>query len=128
MKISAKQIEAILALPGPKRYAHFIKVAADQRRVWGLFSDGWALAGTSDGREVFPLWPAREYAELCAFGSWAGYEPREIDLDTLFERLIPKLAESGTLVGVFPTPADKGVTPDLNQFEADLNEELAKIE
>jgi hypothetical protein len=75
MKLNPRGIEAVLALPGPKRYAHFIKVAADQDKVWGLFSDGWALAGTEDGKEVFPLWPAREYAELCASGLWADYEP-----------------------------------------------------
>lgn len=39
-----------------------------------------------------------------------------------------KLRESHTLAGVFPTPAEKGVTPDLNQLEADLRNELAKIE
>jgi len=128
MKITSKQFEAILALPGPKRYAHFIKVAADQRRVWGLFSDGWALAGTNDDQQAFPIWPASEYAVHCSSGIWAGYQPREIDLDTLFENLIPKLKESGTLVAVFPTPASKGVVPDLKQFEVDLREELAKIE
>jgi len=122
------KIEAILALPGPKRYAHFIKVAADQRCVWGLFSDGWALAGTDSGSQVFPLWPGREYAERSVSGLWAGYEPREIDLDTLFERLLPRLAESATLAGIFPTPEDKGVTPELDQLEADLRNELARIE
>lgn len=124
----AAQIEAILALPGPKRYSHFIKVAADERCVWGLFSDGWALSGTDRGVQVFPLWPGREYAERCASGLWAGYEPREIDLDTLFDRLLPKLEESATLAGIFPTPEDQGVTPDLEQFEADLRNELARIE
>ncbi|HEX4965404.1 MAG TPA: DUF2750 domain-containing protein [Thermoanaerobaculia bacterium] len=126
--MKTKQIEAILALPGPKRYSHFIKVAADERSVWGLFSDGWALAGTDDGGQVFPLWPGREYAERCASGSWAGYEPKEIDLDTLFERLIPRLVESATLVGIFPTPECEGVTPNLEQLEADLRNELARIE
>jgi len=128
MRINQKQIESVLALPGPKRYAHFIKVAADQRCVWGLFSEGWALAATDNGKEVFPLWPAREYAERCVCGVWSDYQPREIDLDTLFENLLPKLQESGTSVGVFPTPADKGVTPDLKQLEGDLRDELAKIE
>src|SRR5262245_47523331 len=111
MKINPKQLEAVLALPGPKRYATFIKVAADQRRVWGLFSEGWALAATNEGSQAFPLWPASEYAARCASGAWAGYAPREIDLDTLFENLLPKLQETGTLAAVFPTPLDKGVTP-----------------
>ena len=128
MKTSDKKIQSILELPAPKRYSHFIKVAADQRSVWGLYSDGWALAETADGERVFALWPAREYAALCARDEWSGYEPREIDLDTLLEVLIPKLQQSSTLVGVFPTPTEKGMTPDLSQIKADLCSELARIE
>ncbi|MSR64559.1 MAG: DUF2750 domain-containing protein [Verrucomicrobiae bacterium] len=128
MKMNEAKIKAVLALPGAKRYSHFIKVAADQRKTWGLFSDGWALAETSDGKPAFPLWPAQEYADLCAGGSWSGYKSREIDLNTLLEVLIPKLKESGTLLGIFPTPSEKGITPDFNQFEADLRNELARIE
>lgn len=128
MKLNDKKIQNVLALPAPKRYAHFIKVAADQRKVWGLFSNGWALAGTNEGIRAFPMWPAKDYADLCARDSWTGYEAREIDLDTLFEVLIPKLRDSKTVVGVFPTPNEQGITPDLGQLEADLRNELAKIE
>jgi hypothetical protein len=128
MKINEHQLKAVLALSGPQRYAHFIKVAADQRKVWGLFSEGWALAETNNGDKVFVLWPAQEYAKLCAVGEWLNYKIREIDLDTLFEVLIPKLKEANTLVGVFPTANERGITPDLSQFEADLRNELAKIE
>ncbi|MBW7909640.1 MAG: DUF2750 domain-containing protein [Kiritimatiellae bacterium] len=128
MKLNEKQIANVMALAAAKRYDHFVKVAADQRQVWGLYSDGWALAKTDAGEEVFPLWPASEYAERCAGREWSGYKPREIDLDTLFEVLIPKLRESRTLVGVFPTPQEKSVTPSLVQLEDDLKQELAKIE
>lgn len=128
MKINPKQMEAVLALPGPKRYSHFIKIAADQRKVWGLYADGWALAATNEGKEAFPLWSAEEYASRCKTGAWAEYETREIDLDRLFEELIPKFEATGTLVAVFPTPSDKGVIPTLGQLEADLREELSRIE
>ncbi len=128
MQIGPKQIQAVLALPGPKRYAHFIKVAADQRKVWGLHAEGWALASTDEGQPVFPVWPAREYAQLCAVGEWANFQPEEIDLDTLFESLAPKLRGNNTLLGVFPTPEDKGIMPDLAQFEENLREALAEIE
>ena len=47
MKITNKQIEAVLKLDGPKRYSYFIKVAADQRSIWGLYDEGWALAATT---------------------------------------------------------------------------------
>jgi hypothetical protein len=128
MKLNQNKIASGLGLPAPKRYPHFIKVAADQREVWGLFSGGWALAETSDGKPSFALWPAREYAELCAWDDWSGYEPRAIELDTLIEVLLPKLVESHTLAGVFPTPSEKGTTPDFDQLKADLLAELARIE
>jgi len=128
MKINEKKLEAILALPGPERYSHFIKVAADQRKVWGLWNDGWALASTDNGDQVFPVWPAKEYADCCALDSWAEYESREIDLDQLFDELLPDFAQAGMHVGIFPTPGSQGVTPDLAQFEVDLRQELSRIE
>lgn len=128
MKITKKQIESILALPGQRRYEHFIKVAADQHRIWGLYNDGWALAGTVDENPVFPVWPASEYATLCAVEDWAGYKPKEIDLHDFFEALLPSLRDRKTLLGVFLTPNNKGVTPSLEQVENDLREELARIE
>src|SRR4051794_28979139 len=109
MKVNQAKIDAVLALPGPTRYSHFIKVAADQRKVWGLFLDGWALAETNDGMAVFPIWPAMEYAKSCAMGVWCEYKEREIDLDTLFNVLLPRLRKTGTLLGVFPTPTEHGV-------------------
>ncbi|MBU0456454.1 MAG: DUF2750 domain-containing protein [Pseudomonadota bacterium] len=128
MKITQKQIEAVIALPGPKRYAHFIKVAADQRQVWGLYLDGWALAGTSDETPVFPIWPAKEYALLCATKDWAQYEAKAIDLDYLLETLIPNLKDDQVKLGVFYTPNDKGVLPELDQFTSDIRMELDRIE
>jgi Protein of unknown function (DUF2750) len=128
MKITAKQVETVEALAGPERYEHFIKVAADQRKVWGLYHDGWALAATNALQPVFPIWPAREYALRCASSEWSEYEPREIDLDDLFQVLLPLLRKKGTQLGVFYTTKDKGVITELGQIEADLKLELAKIE
>jgi hypothetical protein len=128
VRINEKQLQAILMLPGPGRYSHFIKVAADQRKAWGLWNEGWALASTNEGTQVFPIWPADVYAEKCAVENWSGYLPRAIDLDRLFDELLPDFARSGILLGIFPTPQSQGTTPDLKQFEADLRQELSRIE
>jgi hypothetical protein len=126
--MNLKQIEAVLKLPAPKRYDHFIKVVADRQLAWGLYADGWALAATSAGTLVFPLWPAKEYAELSAVGNWFGYSPRGIDMEDLLEGLLPSLGEQETVLGIFPTPEDKGVLPETATFESDLRNELAKFE
>ncbi|TGK86135.1 DUF2750 domain-containing protein [Leptospira montravelensis] len=128
MKITQKQIDIITSLPGPKRYEHFIKVAADQRCVWGLYNAGWALAGTDDGQHVFPLWPAYEYSSICTKNEWLEFKPKKIELDSLFDDLLPSLKERKTLIGVFYTPSDKGVIPNMDDFEKDLRHELSRIE
>lgn len=128
MRISSQQVRAIIALPASKRYSHFVKVVADQRAVWGLYNQGWALARTTDGREVFPVWPAREYADPCASEIWAGFSPRKIELDDFIEGLLPDLKKKGVELGVFYTANDQGVLADLEQLKLDVRCELAKIE
>jgi hypothetical protein len=128
MPISKKQISAVSALPGPKRYSHFVKVAADRARVWGLFSDGWALAANAEGEKTFPVWPEAEYAALCAVGEWAGYVPKEIEVHDFLDELVPMLQESGVRVSVFVLPSDKGVTPTVDELVRDLRAELDLIE
>ena len=124
MKVNPKQMEAVLALPGIKRFEHFIKVIADWQEVWGLYQDGWALAAADDGTTVFPLWPAREYAQVCAANEWTGYEPRSISLSDFTEVLLPKLKLDGVLPGVFFTPTSKGVTPSVDDLKSALEAEL----
>lgn len=124
MKVNPKQLESVLALPGTKRFEHFVKVVADWQEVWGLYQDGWALAAADDGTTVFPLWPAKEYAQACAANEWKGYEPRSFSLSDFMEVLLPKLESDGVLPGVFFTPSSKGVTPSVGELKSALEAEL----
>ena len=126
--ISPQQIEAVINLAGPKRYAHFIKHIADTQKVWGLWSIGWAMGSDDDGNPTFQLWPAKEYATLCANGVWAGYEAAEIALDDLVTELIPKLQADGVQVSVFRTPEGQSVMPSHVQLLADLKVEMARYD
>jgi hypothetical protein len=128
MNINETQIESVLALPAQRRYEHFVKVVADWGEVWGLYKDGWALGATEDGIIVFPLWPAKEYAVLCANRSWAEYEPKSFSVVDLLNELLPKLKKDHMLPGIFYTPNDKGVTPDVAKVADDLRNEIAKYE
>src|SRR5687768_9383241 len=103
-RVTQKQMEAVLRLDGPARFQHFIKFVADTETVWGLWRDGWALLGDNAGREYFPLWPAREYAEAYRGTDWADHEASEIELDDLLDELLPKLRAANKGVAVFPTP------------------------
>lgn len=121
-----KQLAGVFALPADKRFWHFIKMVADREKAWGLYQDGWAMAGTDDGEMVFPLWPAREYAEACALDNWTGYEASEIPLDDLMNELLPKLKADGVLPGILPTPGGNGATPPVEDVLAALEEELQR--
>lgn len=122
--MNPNQLSAVFALPASKRVAHFVKVVADRQEAWGLYQDGWAMAGTDDGGSVFPLWSHKEYAEACAIDEWAGYQPKAISLDDLMEVVLPQLKVEGTLPGILPTPASKGAMPSIDELVAALEEEL----
>lgn len=122
-----KEVEAILALSGPKRYDYFIKTVAKHEEVWGLYNDGWALAGTDDGIEVFPVWPQKVYAEMCIDKGSDDNQAKAINLFEFIEDLIPELQEDGILPCIFFLPSDKGVIPTVDQLLEDLKTELQRI-
>lgn len=126
MSLSTEQFSAIISLPGAERYQHFVKVVADREEVWGLYKEGWALSETEGQRRVFPVWPRREYAEACAEGDWRMYEPSSISVYEFLDECVPKLVEDGVEIGVFYTPANKGVIPPLDQVVSDIKLELDK--
>jgi hypothetical protein len=84
------------------------------------------MAYTDDGQPVFLLWPAEEYAKLCAVNEWEDYQTKPISLEDIFESLLPKLQIEGALPGVFYTPSGKGVTPSIRELEGSLREEMIK--
>lgn len=121
---SPKEVDAVSRLDSAARYEHFVKRVVDRERAWGLWAEGWALMGDGAGREIFPLWPAREYAELFAREAWSGFEPAEIGLYELLDELLPKLASTNTLPGIFPVPTGKAVTLSVGELSQALRAEL----
>jgi hypothetical protein len=126
MSLNQKQIDNIMSLSGDKRYQHFLKVVADWEEVWGLYDNGWALSETDDKEVVFPVWPAKEYAELCVKNEWSGYKVVSFSLDELINDLIPSLKNDAVLLGVFCTPDSESVVVSGEQLLTDLDQELEK--
>ena len=126
MTVNAKQMEAVLKLPAPVRYSHFIKKVVGWGKMWGLYSDGWAMSDAPDGKAVLPLWPERAYAERMIAGEWSTYEPRSIEIDEALDRMIPMLRERGILPGVFFDAELGSVDCTLDELENDLRAELSK--
>ncbi len=128
MSVSQKQIEAILKFPAPKRYSHFIKKVVGWKQLWALYDDGWAMSESDDGQPIFPLWPEKEYADLCVSGDWGNYTPKSIELDEVLDSMIPMFRGRGILPGVFFTMKDGSVNASVDQLEEDLRAELSHYE
>ncbi|HYO53086.1 DUF2750 domain-containing protein [Archangium sp.] len=105
---SQDRMEAVLRLPAARRYSYFLQRVAESGEVWGLDGEGWALALDDAGRDVLPLWPAPEFAAICATRLWAGFKPRAIKLEVLLDNVLPQLAEEEMPVGIFFTPEGQG--------------------
>ncbi|KFA93450.1 DUF2750 domain-containing protein [Archangium violaceum] len=105
---SQDRMQAVLRLPAARRYAYFLQRVAESGEVWGLDGEGWALALDDTGRDVLPLWPAPEFAAMCATRLWSGFQPRAIKLHELLENVLPQLEEEGMPVGIFFTPEGQG--------------------
>jgi hypothetical protein len=123
--VNNKEIESIINLQGVKKYRYFINFVCDSEEVWGLYSDGWALAG-DDKNIVFPLWPAKEFAEKVANEEWLSYTPESISISDLINDLLPKLKSDGVLCSILYTPNNKGIIIDPDTLKYDIDIELKK--
>jgi hypothetical protein len=127
MAIDTRQVHATVMLPGPQRYEYFIKRVVETGMVWSLYRNGWALAKKEDGTLVFPLWPDREFATICADYEWTGYAPQAFPLDELVGELLPQLEQDGVATGVFTTPGARDVMPSAGLLRRDLIDELKSL-
>ncbi|GAA5497565.1 hypothetical protein Rhal01_03761 [Rubritalea halochordaticola] len=121
-QVHPKELEEVIKLPAPDRYQYFINTVVDWEEAWGLYDDGWAMSASENGDRVFPLWPARAYAEACVEGEWSGYSAEVITLEDLLVGLLPQLVEDGVFPGVFFTPDQGSVDVKAEQLRNDLLE------
>ena len=124
MQIGAQQLAGVVTLPTQQRYVRFVQQVTETTEVWGLYRDGLSLSKTDDATLVFAMWPASEFADLCAEYEWDGYEPQAFPLDDLMSDLLPQLEEDGVLPGIFYTPGDRGLTPTATTLRMDLEREI----
>ena len=76
---------------------------------------------TLKGNPLFPLWPAKEYALLCAEGDWSNAKPKAIPLKEILEELLPTLKENQMLPSIFPVPSTlNAVVPEIDLLVQNL--------
>jgi hypothetical protein len=124
-----QEFSAVLALPGDRRYAYFIKRVVDWQQVWSLASvDGWMLAGDNVGHELVPVWPHPRFAAACAVEQWAGAEPQVITLSAWLAHWLPGILRDQRQIAVFPTPTVQGIVRAADRLKQDLDQELMRYE
>lgn len=124
MKVSNQELLSVINLNADNRYKYFIKKITDWDRVWGLYNNGWALAETGQNEVVLPIWPAKEFALICANSNWKSYTPESFSLSDLENDLLPSLKNDKVKVAIFYTPKDKGIVVENDKLIDDLKEEL----
>jgi hypothetical protein len=123
-----KKISNVLQMDGPARYDYFVRIVADSEQIWGLNQEGWAAGADDDGSQGLPLWPEKEFAQMCAEGDWAGYVARPIELHAFVQEWIPNLQSDAVFVAVFPTPGNEAVFVEATRIGADLERECERYE
>ena len=127
--MNSKEIENVISLEPFERYKYFIKKLADWEVFFTLLDDdGQYVLSELDEYKLFPMWSAKEYAELSKVGGWQNYEIKEINLTDLENEIIDFISQKDCLIDVFPVYDKTGFPVDLQEFIRDLNEELEKIQ
>ena len=125
MELHSKEIERVSNLEPFERYKYFLKRVADSESLYTLKSDnGNYVISEIDDNRLFPMWSAREYAELCKENGWSDCIVEELTLHDLEEEIFDLIASERYLINVFPTQEKTGFIVDLDEFARDLSDEL----
>jgi len=123
--MNIKEIENVVALEPIARYKYCIKKIADWEEFYTLVdSVGKYILSELDNEKLFPIWSAKEFAELCLTDGWESLAIKKLDLDDLENEIIDFIADENSLLNVFPVYDKTGFVVTLNEFARDLNEEL----
>ncbi len=127
--VNDKELSAVLALPGNKRYDYFVKRVVDWEQIWSLKnSHGWILAADEFEHEVVPVWPHAKFAELCAIDIWAGTTAEKISLSDWLQKWIVGLIRDQRNIAVFPTPSNCGILISPQRLQEDMEAEMQNYE
>lgn len=126
MKLTDKEISALLDKSAEVRYKYSIKRVADADCLWTIFSsDGCYCLIANNGYQMFPIWPFKEYAEIYLGGKTVGFDVVSIDLNKFESEMIDIICGNNFPLAVFPiSDDDTGKIVNLDTFVLDLSIEL----
>lgn len=127
MKLTDKEINAVIAQPSDVRYDYSLNRIADNDSLWCLSSgeDGYMFI-QEKGVNLFPIWPFEEYANqyLLTLGFEKDCRCVEIDIEKFSNEIVDYLCNNGINVCLFPiSHIDYGKIVSVNTFAEDLSVE-----
>lgn len=126
MKLTDKEISALLAQSAEMRYKYSIKRIADADCLWTIISSDSNYCLIADnGCQMFPIWPFKEYVEIYLGGKSIGFDVVSIDLNKFERKMVDIIYGNNFPLTVFPiSDGDTGKIVDLDTFVKDLSVEL----
>ena len=118
---------AIPTLSANDRYRQFIERLILQRKVFGLYNEGWSLCATPTGQRAFPLWQDNQLARLCQKDVWAAYEIQEVHLQSVLDKLIPFIQEHELILSINLTPDGQNILVKPDKFLLDVKNFIYQI-
>ncbi|MEB4759083.1 DUF2750 domain-containing protein [Chryseobacterium indologenes] len=123
--MNQKEIDNVILLEPSERYKYVIKKIADWEVFYTLVDkEGGYVLSEIEGKTLFPIWSAEEFAKLCMISGWQDTRIKKLDLDDLENEIIDFIADSNYLINVFPVYDRTGFVVSLTEFSKDLSEEL----
>ena len=128
LKISPKEIEALMSCNPDVRYKYTIKRIADTETLWTLGVDNQTFAIQKSGEDyLLPIWSSKEFAIIFGSTFMKEYNCFPISLDNFEESIIDIICENGYLLNVFPTQTEEiGKVVGINSFSEDLSAALSE--
>ena len=123
MSLDESDVTAILDLTPAERYRYFIEHVQEMGEVWSVYDDGWATSEDKQGNTLLPLWPDKEFAELCITSHWATFKAKAIPMTEVLNNMIPSLRTVDMLPGVFYVVGEGSVEASFDELDADLRAE-----
>lgn len=126
MRLTDKEISALLDKSAEMRYKYSIKRIADADCLWTVISsDGRYCLIADNGSQMFPIWPFREYTEIYLGRKTVGFDVVSIDLNKFECEMIDVICGNNLPLTVFPiSDDDTGKIVDFDTFVKDLSVEL----
>ena len=128
LKISQKEIKALMSCNPDVRYQYTIKRIADTETMWTLGMDNQTFAIQKSGEDyLLPIWSSKEFAIIFGSTFMKEYNCFPIYLDNFEESIIDIICENGYLLNVFPTQTEEiGKVVGINSFSEDLSAALSE--